>query len=582
MNHRENFNFPFIAADNNSDDKLQVQGVGNQGNRINLFEREKKNLSNSTGQKQNLKVPDKSVGHHSAQVSSVHVNNIDNYCDQDRGTSSDISGTRLQKTDPQGRARDIAKNSKASVLSMPIDMGEDFLHSSHPPHNSNLSNSVRPSRLSDREIRNFTKLIASVTNDGVDSECLDEFPDEHNANDSMTNNMTNRGTKDKDKNKALNVSNRVGYESDGERAERGRDRDKERDRDRRGLSGTLTSPRNRDKRGPIGRPNAAVDASLGLVSVGGPPHSAVDASLGLVSVGGPPHSPRKEKYSHEANLGGASSVSRRSESKALNSPRSSSLPVPGKPDIEYLDSVDVLPCSAPAKEMPRALHGLDVHEWPEIFSTINTIRAIALHHGDLLVASGSLHTVVVHLVRHVDSLRSAVAKNSILAIGDILTGLKQKVDQDLNAISGSLIKRYADSSTFLGGNAADALIKMIENSTATKSLAVLATLAAEHKNANARGKAALIISQLLSLKGAELAGTRELVECLLRSRLSKLLIDQSPETRVSAREIVNTLLEAKIVSSRGALEQFLSGPVIDKVQLTLSKAYTYDSRLSYT
>ena len=78
-----------------------------------------------------------------------------------------------------------------------------------------------------------------------------------------------------------------------------------------------------------------------------------------------------------------------------------------KPDaLEYLDASEIEPSMNPTKEFNKAMLGLDTQDWPEIFNTLNSIRRIALHHRSLITNSGSLHSIVVGVLRQVDNLRS--------------------------------------------------------------------------------------------------------------------------------------------------------------------------------
>ena len=108
--------------------------------------------------------------------------------------------------------------------------------------------------------------------------------------------------------------------------------------------------------------------------------------------------------------------------------------------IEYILTKDIQPLASPSKDLNKVVHGLEIDEWPEIFTTINNLRSLALHHSELLLSSGNLHSMITKLMKHVDSLRSAVAKNSILAIGDLFLGLGKGLDLEVTTITKGLAK----------------------------------------------------------------------------------------------------------------------------------------------
>ena len=60
-----------------------------------------------------------------------------------------------------------------------------------------------------------------------------------------------------------------------------------------------------------------------------------------------------------------------------------------------------------------------------------------------------MHTLVVGVLKHVDNLRSAVAKNALLTIGDMCQGLQRRMDCEVSLVVPTVLKRFGDSSVFL-------------------------------------------------------------------------------------------------------------------------------------
>jgi hypothetical protein len=147
----------------------------------------------------------------------------------------------------------------------------------------------------------------------------------------------------------------------------------------------------------------------------------------------PPSSEYDKKTAEESNTVKFSSISSGGE-----------LPSGLKVDsIEYLSSEDIAPIDGiNPKALNKIVQELESQDWPDIFATVNKIRSIALHHSALLSQHGVLHTVVNALAKHVDSLRSALAKNSLLAIGDLFKGLShtKAMDLEVSALLLGLLK----------------------------------------------------------------------------------------------------------------------------------------------
>lgn len=115
-----------------------------------------------------------------------------------------------------------------------------------------------------------------------------------------------------------------------------------------------------------------------------------------------------------------------------------------KPDTtyDYILSANITPCSAPTQEMNKAYTGLEMQEWPEIFHTLNTFRQLALHHPQVLLASGNLHNLILLLMKRIDALRSSLAKNALLTLEDLINGLKKNLDTEVAVMVPGVLKVY--------------------------------------------------------------------------------------------------------------------------------------------
>jgi hypothetical protein len=123
------------------------------------------------------------------------------------------------------------------------------------------------------------------------------------------------------------------------------------------------------------------------------------------------------------------------------------------------------------------------------------------------------------------------------------------------------MKRAGDSSIFLGESADKALESMILNVGSNKSLSGLLT-ALDCKSANQRAKVTYFIYLLTKYRGSEFSSLKEFET--LKTKLPKLLQDQSPDSRSAARGIVRELLSNSVIQ-RNELEFYIPGDQIEKI-----------------
>lgn len=252
---------------------------------------------------------------------------------------------------------------------------------------------------------------------------------------------------------------------------------------------------------------------------------------------------------------------------SVNSPRSDEIDKekqsPSSPKFEgfeYVPTLDLKPFETPGKELSLVISGLENQDWPEIFHTLTSMRRISIHHQNLLQKSGNFHSLVLGVLKQADNLRSAVAKNAILCLGDLFQGMGIGMDAEVLGTISTLLKRCADSSNFLSEVSENALVQMVDNVSASRSLAGLLT-SVEHRQANIRAKAAMFIDCLLLRRCEDVRGSREIEG--LKLKLSKLLQDSLPETRANSRDVVRILLNNGLVQ-KSELEHFVSMDLIDK------------------
>lgn len=264
-----------------------------------------------------------------------------------------------------------------------------------------------------------------------------------------------------------------------------------------------------------------------------------------------------------------------------------------KPEsLDYLDTEEISPCIDPRADLNKATAALLTEDWLEIFHALNIVRQLSLHHQSILLNSGKpggsgtgnapmaspgglrspmasakgqapvLRALASAVLKQVDNLRSQVAKNAIVTLGDMFLGLRTKMDPEVPTVVPVLVKKCGDQSTsFLSESAESTLCHLIDHSSPARSLNAFVA-ASDNRNPALRGKVAGFLGFLISQKAEELRTCHREMETL-RVKLKTLINDNTPEARASSRDIVRIMLETRL-STRAELEMLIPAKTIDK------------------
>jgi len=221
--------------------------------------------------------------------------------------------------------------------------------------------------------------------------------------------------------------------------------------------------------------------------------------------------------------------------------------------LDYLASEDIRPSAHPQQEMSKTLASLPTDDWPDIFLTLNSVRRLGLHHCDLVDKHS--HALVRDVVKQVGNLRSAVAKNAILAIRDLWTGMGRALDVEVGVVVPVLLKRSSDTNGFLSTTADDTMRQVIHRATLTRTLGALVPCCAT-RHTGVRGRAAVYtlecVAEITDKMGAGL-----LPETALSRDLDKLLEalvaglqDSNTEVRNSWKGTTMCLVDANVIDDQ--------------------------------
>jgi hypothetical protein len=158
--------------------------------------------------------------------------------------------------------------------------------------------------------------------------------------------------------------------------------------------------------------------------------------------------------------------------------------------------------------------GLLSENWEKAFEACVSIRRLALHHSSMLAEGGAnssiadeglLHSCVLGLLPLVDSLRSSVAKISLITFSDLFAGLGRGMDVEIETVAASIVKRSADTNEFISQAADASLASMILHCSESRVLNALLGCST-HKNQLTRLKTAVWIDRAVSRLGDRILG----------------------------------------------------------------------------
>jgi hypothetical protein len=108
--------------------------------------------------------------------------------------------------------------------------------------------------------------------------------------------------------------------------------------------------------------------------------------------------------------------------------------------IEYINREAIKPSLSPMKDISIVNNQLYSLSWPDIIDILVLFRRLCLHHQELMSTQGNIAMALRQVIKFADNLRSALAKNSIMAIDDMLFGLGKYLDSEILAILACLLK----------------------------------------------------------------------------------------------------------------------------------------------
>eukprot|EP00249_Psilotum_nudum_P020044 c27535_g1_i2 orf=594-1439(+) len=189
---------------------------------------------------------------------------------------------------------------------------------------------------------------------------------------------------------------------------------------------------------------------------------------------------------------------------------------PASLEVEYLSSVDLTPVEDVDLLVNTLLERLDSKDWLTVCQAFNRARQIAVFHTSSM--DNILESVVILTIKALKSPRSTLCKTAIMATADFFKAYQDRMLDFLDPLLLQLLLKASQDKRFVCEEAERALLAMTTWMAPAPLLQKLKPYVS-HRNPRIRAKASM---------------------CVYKS-VSKLLNDQLPEARESARKMVMDL-----------------------------------------
>ena len=216
------------------------------------------------------------------------------------------------------------------------------------------------------------------------------------------------------------------------------------------------------------------------------------------------------------------------------------LPEAGKTDQSlYLKSEELPPVAQPEVEFQSCLESSKAQDWASNFDTLNMIRRLLRHHPGVFLAQTSLHAIVLNVIRMADSLRSSLAKNSLIVISEMSQALKRALDMEMDVLAALLLRKCADTNVFISQEAGKAMVSVCSNCTGSRVAASMLGQASFAKSAAMKAKIATGFQLVFDRSAGFLHKVKDLDRVI--TLLAGYLSDAGQEVRANSRAALQAL-----------------------------------------
>lgn len=202
--------------------------------------------------------------------------------------------------------------------------------------------------------------------------------------------------------------------------------------------------------------------------------------------------------------------------------------------LEYLKEDEILNLEDPHNALNSCMNSGGLTEWTDQFQMLNNLRSLIKNHPDELMAEGAIHKIMLTVLKWADSLRSSLAKNALIVLGEFLQALGLSADSEIDTVMSCLMRKAVDTNIFLAEEAEKALYLLCDSCSIQKVSLTLTNISAGTKNPAVRAKTAVCFGRLFKKAGMTSTKLKDLDRSL--KLLAGYVLDASPEVRAGSRE----------------------------------------------
>lgn len=259
---------------------------------------------------------------------------------------------------------------------------------------------------------------------------------------------------------------------------------------------------------------------------------------------------------------------------------------------KYLNLDQLLPLENPEETIKKAGEDLKSTDWSRQFDSCNTIRRACAHHSAILASNTAthLHSLILDLVKIVESLRSSLVKNCILALIDLIKSLKKALDPEVEVIIGGIIKKGLETGSFLGGHVHELLAAICEICSESRIVSALLNILGAHKSlvaianppVSVKLRAIMCIEKIINKLGNRLLTFKDNEKII--NLLGNFLSEGSLELRKSSKRVfmIASKESSNSIEFERLVQRSVTESIFGKIKDFLKKDLTEESDLSST
>jgi hypothetical protein len=234
----------------------------------------------------------------------------------------------------------------------------------------------------------------------------------------------------------------------------------------------------------------------------------------------------------------------------------------------YLVENELEPVKNPHDLLQRILSRED--NWEVQFESVNLLRRLTKHHPEVFFSKVTLHNVVLDVVKWADSLRSSLAKNSLILIEEMCRRLRRSMDSEVSDLMKILIKKAVDTNAFISEQAQKTLEIMLKSLSEHRVVPFLLFHCTNTKNPAVKARLALCFACVFNRMKENVSKIRDVEKCL--QILAEYLADASADVRKCSFLAFEELAKALGPELDLLLIRSLKDSLFQRVQNSLSKS----------